>query len=466
MKEVYHSYFEPWEVGPRASGHERASSRRYGRGKSKGLWIGITAFLGILTSVSSTFAEDQSTKPYSGNLWSRSTLTGDWGGVRNDLALKGVTFDLNLTQVGQDVAGGGKDSGWQYGGRGNLTLNVDTQKLGLWPGGFFSAEFEGNFGNSVNSQTGALMGVNSNHFYPTPTYDDVGVPEVKFAQFLSEYFGLYFGKIDTTSGDENAFAHGKGDTQFMNLALNFNPVVFLTMPYSTLGAGLIVLPVKNPEAAIVSFGVFSSDGKATTSGFDDLDSDKLTFAGEARVRTDFFGLTGHQLVGGTYSNKDFGTLGQELRFIVVDRTIKEVNGSWSVYYNFDQYLYETKKGSGKGIGIFGRFGASDGDANPVHYFYSLGIGGKGIVPERPLDSFGIGSYYIDVSNPEIQTLVGTRSYLRDEYGFEAYYDAAITPWMYLTPDIQVVRPAQKREVRNRNEIETATVVGLRLRMVF
>jgi len=35
--------------------------------------------------------------PYSGDLWNRSTLTGDWFGVRNDMAAKGITFDMSLT---------------------------------------------------------------------------------------------------------------------------------------------------------------------------------------------------------------------------------------------------------------------------------------------------------------------------------------------------------------------------------
>ena len=34
--------------------------------------------------------------PYSGDFWHRSTLTGDWGGFRNDLAAKGVTTDISL----------------------------------------------------------------------------------------------------------------------------------------------------------------------------------------------------------------------------------------------------------------------------------------------------------------------------------------------------------------------------------
>ena len=70
--------------------------------------------------------------------------------------------------------------------------------------------------------------------------------------------------------------------------------------------------------------------------------------------------------------------------------------------------------------------------------------------------------------------------LRDEYGFEAFYNFAITPWLQLTPDIQVVRGAQKEKITigtapgpigvpfisSRKSIGTATILGLRMQMVF
>ena len=79
----------------------------------------------------------------------------------------------------------------------------------------------------------------------------------------------------------------------------------------------------------------------------------MTFNGEARVRTQFFGKTGHQLVGAIYSNKDFTSLDQRLGFVLETKEIAKKQGSWAVYYNFDQYLYEPEKGSGRGFGLFG-----------------------------------------------------------------------------------------------------------------
>src|SRR5262249_35609680 len=268
--------------------------------------------------------------PYSGDLLSRSTLTGDWWGVRNQLAEKGVTFDLSITQVGQGVVNGGKSGVWEYGGRGDMVMSADSGKLGLWPGGFFNFELEGNWASSVNAKTGSLMPVNTNQIFPMPPGDIFGIPALNFTQFLSPYAGLTIGKyatITSTSGDMNEFAHGKGDTQFMNMAFNINPIIALTVPYSTLGTGVIALPTKDPAQAIVSFLVLSSTGKASTSGFEDLNDDNLTFAGEGRVRTDFFGLTGHQLFGFTFSNRKFTSIDQDARFIFENGALEGKKGS-------------------------------------------------------------------------------------------------------------------------------------------
>ena len=292
------------------------------------------------------------------------------------------------------------------------------------------------------------MPVNTNQVFPVPAEEGVTVPALNFTQFLSEYAGVVVGKLDTTSGDMNEFAHGKGDTQFMNMAFNLNPALLMTVPYSTLGAGLIILPTKDPHAAIVTFSVVSAEGEADTSGFDNLNSDTLSFNLEARVRTDFFGLTGHQLVGAIYSNRDFTSMDQRLSLPPGSNSIAKETDSWSVYYNFDQYFYEPVKGSGRGVGIFGRFAATDGNPNFLHYFYSLGIGGKGIMASRPHDRFGLGWYYIDIKNPTFTGPLTTRVALQDEQGVEAYYSVALTPWAHLTPNIQVSAPGTwKNECR-------------------
>jgi porin len=250
----------------------------------------------------------------------------------------------------------------------------------------------------------------------------------------------------------------------MNMAFNANPIVAFTVPYSTLGTGLIVLPTKDPNQAIVSLFLMSATGNPTVSGFGDLNENNLLVVAEGRVRTNFFGLTGHQLFGTTFSNKKFTSIDQRLdRDVIENGTLKAEKGSWNLHYNFDQYLYEPKKGVDQGIGIFMRLGVSDGNPNFMKFFSSFGVGGKGMFESRPNDKFGLGYYFINVNNPAIQGLSQTRKLLRDEYGFEAFYNAALTPWLMLTPDIQVIRGAQSIDKRS---IGTATVLGIRAQVVF
>src|SRR5262245_5320464 len=445
--------------------------------------IGVILLLSGL-SVSSRLqgADAPAAAPYSGDVWSRSTLTGDWWGIRNQLAEKGVTFDLNITQVGQGVVGGGKNGAWEYGGRGDLILNLDSGKLGLWPGGFFNFEMEGNWSRAGNNKTGALMPVNVNQLFPLPPGDIFGVPAWNFTQFLSPYFGMAIGKFATitaTSGDMNEFAHGKGDSNFMNMAFNANPLPIFTMPYSTLGIGLIGLPTKDPKQAVVSLFVMSSTGDPTTSGFDDLNGNDIVVAAEGRVRTDFFNLTGHQVFGTTFSNRKFNSIDQRLdRDVIANRDLQGKKGSWNIYYNFDQYLYEPKKGADQGIGIFMRLGTSDGNPNFMKFFSSFGVGGKGMFESRPNDKFGIGTYFINVNNPTLHGPLQSRKFLRNESGFEAFYNVAITPWLFLTPDLQFFSGAQKKTTTlvqgplgvlprlETHSIGTTTVLGVRLKIVF
>jgi porin len=248
-----------------------------------------------------------------------------------------------------------------------------------------------------------------------------------------------------------------------------NPAL-LTVPYSTLGAGAILLPTKDPNQAIITATVVSATGSASTAGFDDLDGPII--AGEGRVRTGFFGLTGHQLVGGLYSYKRYTSVDQRLDLDVIEnRTLVPRTGSWAVYYNFDQYLYQPDKEENRGVGVFGRFGASPGDPIPIKYFYSIGIGAKGPFDSRPFDQCGIGYYYSTINNPSLQLPFTTRKFLQDEWGFEAYYNIALTRWLLVTPDIQVVGGAQKNEILSVRDRETkgigdAVVLGFRGQIVF
>src|SRR5262245_1652582 len=71
---------------------------------------------------------------YSGDLWHRSRLTGDWGGSRTDLANKGIQIDVDWTQYVQGVVDGGLDQETRYGGHADYLVHLDLMRMGVLPG--------------------------------------------------------------------------------------------------------------------------------------------------------------------------------------------------------------------------------------------------------------------------------------------------------------------------------------------
>ena len=145
---------------------------------------------------------------------------------------------------------------------------------------------------------------------------------------------------------------------------------------------------------------------------------------------------------------------------------KMVDYTWSIYYNFDQYLWSPSGHPDRGIGTFFRFGASDGVANPVKYAYNVGLGGNGIVPGRPDDSFGIGWARTQLSGNFVPFL---REHLplglQKEDAVELYYNASLTKWLTASLDLQIIDPALKKTLDPSGQLKnvnTAVVAGLRL----
>ncbi len=392
-------------------------------------------------------------------------LTGDWGGERTKLAEKGVTFDIDVVQSYQGVLDGGKKHQWKYGGSADYWLKFDFQKMGLWPGAFLEIRAENQFGEFINRNTGAIIPANTDGVFPLPDNHEVFLDHVVFTQFLSETFGLYFGKVTTLDGDRNALASGRGDDQFMNLAFVFNPVTIRTVPYSTLAGGLIFLfPSLSPtpnEHTILTMSVLGPDGQPGQWPWNDFDSGTVT-AAEFRLPTRFFQKPGGQLVGATYSTKSFTALSQDPRLILGDIlqglpvTLKEHSGSSCFYYNFYQYLVSDEKDPTQGWGVFGRYGWGDESTNPISNFYSIGLGGKGTFEGRDEDTWGAGYFYSALSD-DLGRFISNR--FEDTQGFEIFYNIEVNPWLHVTPDFQVIDPSNERT-------DTAYVAGFRVKMDF
>jgi len=397
--------------------------------------------------------------PYSGPWTTWPKMTGDWLGCRTNLAQHGIRLDVSTTQFYQGVASGGLDQSFLYGGRNDYFLNLDAEKLGLWKGGFVTLHGETRYGRSVNSITGAIMPANMMLVVPQPQGTMTALTGVKFTQFLSEKTLVYAGKINTFDDFKQPLTGAGVLEGFQNTALMFNPIYARTLPYSTYGAGFAYLKDMHP---LFSVSVFDTNNTPTSSGFNSFFDNGVTILALVNLPTHFFGLPGHQGISGTYSSGRYTNITppsvylDPLNGLTVES--EKRTGSWCLAYNFDQSVWVSPDDPKRTWGVFGNAGIADGNPSPIRWYASAGISGASPLPCRKLDSFGIGYYYLGVSDA-VKNLAPRLSSLRDEQGIEMYYNVGVTPWFRVSPDIQLIDPFQQRA-------STAFVLGVRAKIDF
>jgi len=446
----------------------------------------------LLAGAGAAIAQPVEVPPtWGGDLWSRPRLTGSWGGLRDTLGEKGVVLDLDLLLTPQDIWNGGLHNDEGIWGNAEYTLNVDTGKLGLWPGGFFKVSGQTGFGKSVIADAGALMPINTAALVPVPNEDDTALMHATFTQFLSPKFGMFLGKIYALDGLHGEFSGNYRD-QFWNTGLTI-PMVFALVPISAYGGGIVVLPWKD-----IIFSAMALDPRGTPNRDDlgEIFDDGVTVVGSLQAKIEPFGLLGHQTVGGTWSSANRLSLIQdpsniantllEQRFPalsdpgpiltrILERFYPELliptepanreDDSWAFFYSFDQYVWQPEGKPEAGIGLFFQFGVSDGDANPIKYSYVLGIGGNGVVPGRPKDSFGVAWARAQFSDNLVPFLRKNLALgLQHEDAVEMYYNVALTGWLSVSLDLQVIQTGLQKKLGSGMElddVDTVVVGGLR-----
>jgi porin len=396
--------------------------------------------------------------PFGGPLFERPKLTGDWFGCRTDLRDGGITLDVSTTQFYQGVTSGGLERSFFYGGRNDYFLTLDGEKLGLWKGLTVKFHGETRYGESANFSTGALSPVNEYLLVPGNEGVVHGLTAAKFIQALSENTLLTGGKINLLDEIRQPLTGATGLEGFLNSSLIFNTILSRTLPYSAFGTGVVYQPSGGP---VLALSVFDTRDASTTSVFDEFFTNGAVVFGVASLPTQFFGLPGHQGVeavysSGRYTNVDESPYLDPITGLVVPSAPK--TGSWAVGYFFDQAVWVSPDDPERVWGVFGKIGISDGNPNPIRWTAMAGVSGASPISGRSRDTFGIGFYHLGVSDTLKRSARGGTP-LGNEQGVELYYNARVTPWLQITPDLQVIEPFQKG-------IDTAVVLGVRAKIDF
>lgn len=428
---------------------------------------------------------------WGGDLASRPRLTGDWGGVRDDLAKKGVVLDLDLYWMPQKITSGGRETASGDWGNAIFTLNMDTQKLGLWPGGFIKLQTVTSFGDTLLKETGSIVPANLSWMLPT-IEPDTGVQELTYTQFFSPHFGVFLGKINAIAPTN--VLHGDYTTGFQNTGINM-PLALAMVPLSAYGIGALYLPSHDVTLAGM---VLDANGTIKNDDLGDAFDDGIMALASADLKVKPWGLPGHQNLAIAWSDKDRTSLIQDPSNIagilltqrfprlgnpgpilseildahpvpakIPPAPVNKESETWAVVYSFEQFVWQPAGDPRRGLGTFFSFGISDGKANPIRNSYSLGLVGKGMVPGRPHDDFGVAWARTEFSDNFVPFLRDTFNLgLDHEDVVELYYKASITPWLHITPSLQVISPGLNKAFDASKpgfeELDTTYMMGLRV----
>lgn len=377
------------------------------------------------------------------------------GGPLDGLRDAGVDLKGSLAFAYQGLVAGEGRKNWRAGGKADLWITLDGGRLGLWDGLSVAIHGEAVVGQSANDTgAGVLTPPNTMLAFPALGGSDTDV-SVVISQSLGESATLSFGKFNLLDiAAKTPIMGGGGLDTFMNVALAA-PISGVTPPY-LLGA----IGTLRSEAVIWTLMVYDPRNAQGPQVFSDPFAEGVTTSLSATLptklggRTTFLGLRG---VYSTASGLDLESL-PNLALPGQAASVLELDGYRYLGLTFQHYLGQDPDSPGQGWGLFGDFGLSDGNPNPIGWHAILGLGGTGTARD-PLDRWGVAWFQYGLSGDLKDGLAPLGFDRQDENGIEAFYNAALTPWLRLTADAQWVRPTTGGK-------DDAVFMGLRLQTLF
>jgi len=401
-----------------------------------------------------------------GDFRHRTQLSGDWGGIRTDLARHGLFFDLYSTSAYQNVASGGLKTGSAFIQNTQLSMNVDTGRAGLWPGGVFHITLEARNGSSSPQDTftaGSTVPQYTGLAFPGPFFvHDVLPTEYFLFQSLTPKFSVILGKVNVLTHADQTFFGNSYKYDFANLNFNKNPMALNFYNTTSWAAVGVWTPSKWLTTAAGVFDPNSEADNLATKAFD-----RVNIYGITIFSYKIGNLPGQSWAQANWTNKpkiDLKSPFGQLSPSEVPQAVGVLLGtpsaqalpinykgkSWVTIGNISQYLFvkdhpeavAEKLGSGqslRGIGLFGRIGYAPEETNTITRDAKVALFAYGLSDHRPNDRFGLGIYHNGVSQPlknDLKQLAGAAATVKNENGLEVFYDVAITPAIRLIPSYQ------------------------------
>ncbi|WP_246178510.1 carbohydrate porin [Pandoraea horticolens] len=379
-------------------------------------------------------------------------LLGDWGGLRTDLAGRGITLNLGYTGEAAHNFSGGQDKLTRYTDQWVIGTTVDLDKLAGWRGGTFQMTITDRNGRNL----GADAGIGNNMLIQEVYGRGQTWHMTQFWLNQSFLDGRMQWKIGRLTVGED----------FANFSCDFQNLTFCgSQPGNLVGSYWVNWPTSQwatrlkfntSEQTYVQAGIYQvnpnyvNDGYARRHGLS-LDNPNGTTGALVPLEFGWLpswnGRPGSYKFGVWYNTSNGKDLYQDINHAPRGETglaPRERNGQYGVYINFEQQISGTA--GGRGASVFLNVSQADRETAAQDHQIALGLQYKGPFA-RAHDVVGVAvgathnnGRYAHYVRQQDQRL-GTHTKVGDgyEYVAEAYYSWSPMASIYLRPNLQYIR---------------------------
>ena len=358
-------------------------------------------------------------------------LTGDWNGYRTRLKNLGINPYFTFTSITFSNTSGGLQTGSRWGGLIDFGSDFSFEKMWGWAGASLHLNFHWWQGDQPSEELIGLLG-----------FDQLSGLEASNA---FRVYHLYFQQ--TFQGGDYLFKIGQinlgADFEVSKYAGLFLNNSFGDMPSRAAASNAPVYPLAAPGVYFeakpwrewaVRTGVYTSDAGqdvASNIGFDWKigGPEGFSILMEVAVDTKFLGLPGTYKLGGMYNTAKLERLGSSAT----------VKGNVDIYIVVDQALLLNDENKPR-LGAFVRIGTNPlKDRTQIDLHAGAGLNWFGPIPGRSEDTLGIAVSYNRFTDAFVNSAPPDGPQIsKEETILEMTYQAVLTPWLTLQPDLQFV----------------------------
>jgi len=438
--------------------------------------------------------------PWTG-VWTRSSLLGDMGGLRGQLARDGITVGLTETSEVLSTLQGGLAQGAAYQGLTTLTLGLDTLQAGAWAGGAFNVSvlqvhgrpFSPEYVGSLNTASGIEADAGTRLW------------EAWYQQKMLD------GAVDIKAGQQSIdqeFMVNPTASVFMGTMFGWPGLPSYDMPsggpaYPLSALGLRLRASLGHQTTLL-LGAFAGNPSNATAAQDPqkVDATGTSFylgGGTLYLAELQFGHnqpdmgemdTGHNKgLPGTYkmgawyhdarfADMEFDAAGLSLANPASSASPLQHTGNYSVYALADQMVWRESEDGARAVNVFARVMTAPGDRNLLSLSADFGITMTAPFVGRDSDVVGLGVCYAQVGSAaealerDANTFNSTNLPVQSsETLFEGTYQYQMNPWWQVQGALQyVLRPGagavNPSDPTQTGSIPNAWALGLRTNITF